>query len=68
MNTKIEACDVQGQIVMTNYGEIVSDKDMGKIDFKEFTVIFYPAEPKIMQDAKIKGMVLELQSKFNQIL
>lgn len=40
---------------------MVSNKDEGDLDFKEFILIFQTTESKIMKDSKIEELILELQ-------
>lgn len=67
LNVKIEACDVSYQMVMDSCNEIVSNEDVDEIDVEEFMMIFQSIELKIMKNAEIKKVMLELPEKVKQI-
>lgn len=55
-------------MLMNNYDGMISNKELVKIDVEEFLGIYQPINTRIMQDAKINEIILELQEKANQIL
>lgn len=67
LNAMFEACNTLHQMVMgSNFGAVFN-KEV-KMNFKELRVICQPTNPKILQDAEIEEMALELQRKVHQII
>ncbi|XP_059309495.1 TMV resistance protein N-like [Lycium ferocissimum] len=68
LNAKIEACDAQYQRVMECNFEMVSIEEEVMIDFQELMVNCQPTNLKIMQDAEIEELILELHKKVHEMV
>ncbi|XP_060186437.1 uncharacterized protein LOC132615858 [Lycium barbarum] len=68
LNAKVEVCNTQHQIVMESSFQLVSNEKVVNIDFQELMMNCQPTNPKIMQDANIEEMILELHKKVHEMV
>lgn len=59
LNARIVACGSKNQVVMRDYGKVVSNEDDGDLDVEELIMIYQPTNFKKMMDTKIKEVILE---------